>query len=306
MFSGFFQSLQSVPHLGEALSLVSALLWASSVVLFRIGGKNVHALAMNMFKSILSLVLLLPTLIILGQPLWLAVPWHHYALLIASGIIGIAISDTLFFWALNILGAELLAIVDCSYSPFVIGLSFLFINERMSSRQCLGVVLIVLAVVLITLKRTESSLPRRALFMGIGLGVLAMVTTAAGIVMIKPLLGRTSFLWASFVRMVGGTLSLAAFLSFHPARRKILAPLASLKNMKILIPASLLGSYLSQVIWMGGMKYTQASIASALNQLNTIFIFILAAIFLKERITALKLAAVTFAFAGAFLVSFPA
>lgn len=297
--------MQSLPHLGEVLSLISALLWASSVILFRIGGKNVHALGMNLFKSGLSLGLLLLTLVVLGQPLWLAVPWHHYALLIVSGIIGIAVSDTLFFLALKILGAELLAIVDCSYSPFVIGLSYLFIGERMNTWQSLGVGLIVLAVVLITLNKTESSLSRRALFAGIGLGVLAMFSTAAGIVMIKPLLNRTSFLWASFVRMAGGTLSLAAFLSFHPGRSTILAPLRKLKNLKILIPASLLGSYLSQVIWMGGMKYTQASIASALNQLNTIFIFILAAIFLKERITALKLAAVTLAFAGAFLVSFP-
>jgi drug/metabolite transporter (DMT)-like permease len=305
MFGDFLNSMQSLPHLGEVLSLVSALLWAFSVILFRIGGKKVHALGMNLFKSGLSLPLLFLTLAVLHQPLWLAVPWHHYVLLLVSGIIGIAISDTLFFLALNILGAELLAIVDCSYSPFVIGLSFLFIGERMNGRQSLGAVLIVLAVVFITMNRTESSLSRRALFTGIGLGVLAMLSTAAGIVMVKPLLSQTSFLWASFVRMAGGTLSLAAFLWFHPGRRTILEPLARLKNMKILVPAALLGSYLSQVIWMGGMKYTQASIASALNQLNTIFIFILAAIFLKEKITPLKLAAVIFAVAGALLVSFP-
>ncbi len=297
--------MQSLPHLGEVLSLVSALLWASSVILFRIGGKNVHALGMNLFKSGLSLGLLFPTLAVLHQPLWLAVPWHHYVMLLVSGIIGIAISDTLFFLALNILGAELLAIVDCSYSPFVIGLSFLFIGERMNAGQSLGAVLIVLAVFLITLKKSDSLLSRQALLTGIGLGVLAMFSTAAGIVMIKPLLSQTSFLWASFIRTAGGTVALAAFLSVHPRPKAILGPLLRLKNIKILIPASLLGSYLSLVIWMGGMKYTQASIASALNQLNTIFIFILAAIFLKERITPLKLAAVIFAFAGAFLVSFP-
>jgi len=56
---------------------------------------------------------------------------------------------------------------------------------------------------------------------------------------------------------------------------------------------------------MAGMKYTQASIASALNQLNTIFIFILAAIFLKEKVSTAKLAAIAMAFAGAFFVSYP-
>jgi len=306
MLSNFFNSMQSLPHLGEGLSLVSALLWAFSVILFRIGGKNVHALGMNLFKNVLSMVLLFLTLIVLGQPLWPALPWSHYLLFIASGIIGIAVSDTLFFLALNILGAELLAIVDCSYSPFVIGLSFLFIGERMNARQSLGAVLIVLAVILITQKKSEALLPRKMLLAGVGLGVLSMFSTAAGIVMVKPVLGETPILLASFIRMVGGTLSIAAFLSLYPRRRAVLEPLARLKNIKVLAPASVLGSYLSLVIWMGGMKYTQASVAAAINQLNTIFIFILAAIFLKERITPLKLAAVAFAFAGAFLVSFPA
>ena len=305
MLGDFFNSMQSLPHLGEGLSLVSALLWAFSVILFRIGGKSVHALGMNIFKNTLSLFLLFLTLIVLGQPVWPALPWSHYLLFIASGIIGIAISDTLFFLALNILGAELMAIVDCSYSPFVIGLSFLFIGERMNATQSLGAVLIVLAVILITQKRSDSLLPRKMLFTGIGLAILSMFSTAAGIVMVKPLLGGISFLLAGFIRMVGGTLSLAAFLSLHPRRRAILEPLARLKNIKVLVPASVLGSYLSLVVWMGGMKYTQASVAAAINQLNTIFIFILAAIFLKERITPLKLAAVVFAFAGAFLVSFP-
>ncbi len=305
MLSDFFHSLPGLPHLGEGLSLFSALLWAISVILFRIGGKNVHALGMNFFKNVLSVVLLCLTSIILGQPTFPALPWSHYLLFIVSGIIGIAVSDTLFFSALKILGAELLAIVDCSYSPFVIGLSYLFIGERMSGKQLLGAVLIVLAVFLITLKKSDAQLPRNMLFTGIGLGILSMFSTAAGIVMVKPVLGRTSILPASFIRMIGGTLSLAAFLWLHPRRKAILHPLVRLENIKILLPASVLGSYLSLVIWMGGMKYTQASIASALNQLNTIFIFILAAIFLKERITPLKLAAVIFAFAGAFLVSFP-
>jgi drug/metabolite transporter (DMT)-like permease len=75
--------------------------------------------------------------------------------------------------------------------------------------------------------------------------------------------------------------------------------------LTLLVPATVLSAYLSMVLWMGGMKYTQASIASALNQLNTIFIFILAAIFLKEKITPLKLICVALAFAGAMLVSIP-
>ncbi len=121
----------------------------------------------------------------------------------------------------------------------------------------------------------------------------------------KPVLPEASLFWASFVRMTGGTIGVGLYIAFHPRRRAIVNPLLSLRNMKVLAPASFLATYLSLVIWMGGMKYTQASIASALNQMGAIFIFILAAIFLKEKITLLKLTAVIIAFGGAILVSFP-
>jgi drug/metabolite transporter (DMT)-like permease len=51
------------------------------------------------------------------------------------------------------------------------------------------------------------------------------------------------------------------------------------------------------------MKYTLASVAAPLNQLNSIFIFVLAAIFLKEKVTKAKMAALVLATLGAFLVS---
>jgi drug/metabolite transporter (DMT)-like permease len=53
------------------------------------------------------------------------------------------------------------------------------------------------------------------------------------------------------------------------------------------------------------MKYARVSVAAALNQLNAIFIVILAAIFLKERLTPWKIVAVVLAFAGAYLASKP-
>jgi len=65
-----------------------------------------------------------------------------------------------------------------------------------------------------------------------------------------------------------------------------------------------LGAYLSTILWMGGMKFTKASVAGALNQTANIFIFIFAAIFLKEPITKVRLLAIILAIGGAFMVFF--
>jgi len=54
--------------------------------------------------------------------------------------------------------------------------------------------------------------------------------------------------------------------------------------------------------WVGGMKFTEVSRASLLNQLSTIFIFILATLILKERLTLRRVGAIALGFGGAILV----
>lgn len=291
-----------LPHIGEILSLLSAVFWAVSVILFRLAGNKVHPLVMNLFKNTLALALLALTAAVMGggPP---DIPPTVAAVFVLSGILGIALADWLFFTALVRLGAELTAIVDCAYAPFVIGLSFLFLGERMSAVQTAGVFLIIAAVVLITRKKAEERISRKALLSGVGIGIVSMFLTAGGIVMAKPYLAGTSVVWATLIRMAGGSAAGLLLWAAHPRRRELLRPLRQGANFRLLIPASIFGAYFSVIVWVAGFKYTQASIASALNQLNTVFVFILAAIVLKEKITPLKLIAVSLAFLGAVLVS---
>jgi drug/metabolite transporter (DMT)-like permease len=298
-------SLARLPFLGEGLSLLAALFWAGAIVLFRVVGRDIHPLAVNLFKNALAVVLLSTTVIVLGQPLVPALPIRVYAVFFLSGLLGIAVADTLVLVSLNKLGAEIFAIIDCGYSPFVIGLSFLFLGERLSFLQLLGAGLIVLAVLLVGRIKADAQIPRRDLLAGIAVGLASVLFMAAGIVMVKPWLSATPLLWSSLMRMVGGTIGVGLVVLVHPRRAILLRPLRSTRMLKLLVPASVLATYLSNLCWLGGMARTAASVASVLNQMSTIFIFVLAAIFLKERITPLKLAAVILAFAGAILVSVP-
>lgn len=295
--------LLSSPFLGEIMAVCAGLVWAFAVILYRTTGRAVHPLGLNLFKTALGSVLLAATILALRQPVFPGRPWSNYALLGASGIIGITISDTLFFACLNRLGAGLTGIVDCINIPFVILFSFVFIGERLTPRQFLGVVLILVAIVLVSVRKDAALPSRRDLLPGIGLGILAMITMAAGIVLIKPLLRQTPVLWATFVRSAFGFAALAVIIPFLRRRLRILRPLLVPANWKSMVPAAVLGSYLALAAWMAGMKFTQASVAAPLSQLNSVFIFILAAIFLKEKITGVKTAAVVLATLGAVLVS---
>ncbi|MGA2363042.1 MAG: DMT family transporter [Candidatus Aminicenantales bacterium] len=303
--TSFFHSLSGFHSLGEVLAIASGVVWAVAVILYKISGRTVHPLGLNLFKNIVAIGFTVPTMLILGESLFPAVPPKSVGLLLLSGFLGIAVSDTLFFYSLNRLGASLVAIVDCFYSPFVIGLSFLLLGERMAAWQLVGVALIISAVLAASRSNSGEPVPRKDLILGLIFGVLAMFFVAVGIVIVKPVLVTESLVWATLVRLVGGTVPLGLVIPLVPGRRAILKPLLDRANWKSMIPAAFFGSYLSLIFWMGGMKYAKVSVAAALNQLNTIFIVVLAALFLKERLTLWKVAAVVLAFVGAYFAATP-
>ena len=294
----------ATPYLGEALSILTAIIWAFAVILFKKSGETVHPLALNSFKNLLAMVLLVPTIWLTGETLMLQTSGRVYLILFLSGAIGIGIGDTLFFKSLNSLGAGLTAIVVCMYSPFVISFSYVWLNERLVLLQLLGAFFIITAILIATIQRGGKEITPKRIVYGVVYGVLASAAMAGGVVIMKPLLTEYSVIWVAQIRLVGGMLVLALVLLLHPRRRVIADSLIQTRNWQYTVGGSFCGAYLAMIIWIAGIKYTQASIASALNQTSTIFVFIFAALMLKEPMTLRKTIGIGLAFVGVFLVSF--
>lgn len=290
-------------YLGEVLSVLAAILWAFAVILFKKSGETVHPIALNLFKNLMAMVLFIPTMLMFGISLTTKMPEGYYFILFLSGVIGIGIGDTLFLKSLNLLGASLTGIVYCLYSPFTIILAYLWLGESLTILQVFGAFLIVSAVIIATYKKGGIQISRERILWGILFAVIANIAFAVGIVMFKPLLLKSPLLLATEVRLIGGIIALFLILLFHPSRKVIIRSLISKGSWYYTITGSFIGAYLSMIVWLSGMKYTQVSIASALNQTNIVFIFILAAIILKEPIDWKRSIGVTFAVIGAFFVS---
>lgn len=294
--------MTNLSNFGETLALTTAIVWAISVILFKKSGETASPLGLNLFKNTLTLLLIPPTMLVFGQPLFRPAPLNDYVLLMLSGVLGIGIADTLFFRSLNLLGAARSAIVDCLYSPVIIILSVFWLGERLTIAQAVGAFIIVSAVFTIGREKGLVQITRRQLIAGILLGATSMLAMGIGIVMIKPLLDRSPVLWTIEIRLIGAAVSLFILLGFCRERRKVVQSIMEAKGWKYMIPGSFLGTYIALMFWIGGMKYAPASIASALNQTSNIFIFVFAAIFLKESITRYKLIGMALAVIGVFLV----
>ncbi|MBI5060596.1 DMT family transporter [candidate division KSB1 bacterium] len=296
--------MATIPHFGELLALSTALIWAFAVILFKKSGETVHPIALNLFKNVLGAGLLVPTIWLFEGSFMTGLSVSEVNLLLISGALGIGIADTLFFMSLNRLGAALSSIVDCLYSPLVIAAAMIWLGERLRLWQVVGVVLIISAVLEATHTKQADHAVRRGLWWGVLWGVLAMAFMAVGIVMVKPLLETSSLLWVMEIRLLGGIATLLVILLFNRERLAILRSLLVRGGWGYMVSGSFVGAYLALFTWLAGMKYTQASQASALNQTSNVFVFVFAAIFLKERMTRQRVIGIGLAVVGVWLVTF--
>jgi len=292
---------------GEIFSFSCAFMWAGAVLLFRKSGDWISPIALNFFKGAVAILLLTLTLVIRRVPIIsFQYGWVVPITLLTSGVIGIGIADSIFFASLNRLGAGLSAIVDCMYSPFVVLSAFLYLGEPIHLMLLVAMGLMASAILICSFEPVlVSSDPaaRRRYLQGVYFGILSMMLMAIGIVLAKPALAVSDVWWASFVRMVGGEI----FLGLQVIIRKQVAEVRSTfrpsRQWAVSVPSAVLGSYMAMVFWIAGMKYTLAGKASILNQTSTIFLPILAAIFLKEPLTWRKGVAVLLGFVGAIVVT---
>jgi len=292
--------------LGEACALLAALVWSVSVVLFK-RSESVSPQAMNLFKNVTALLLLAVTMPVLG----LGIDWHRSSedwwRLALSGVLGIALADTLVFMALRRLGASLLAVVDCVYAPMIVALSVAFLHEPLSAKFLVGAVLVVVGVLIATSQGQRGGFgrqdrPRRRLWAGIGFGIAGFAAMAACVVIAKPALERGHLVEVTLIRLVAGVLAQLCWIAARPTEYATMQVFRPGPVWRTLLPASVLGSYVGMLLWLGGFKWTSASTASVLNQLTTVFTIVLAWIFLGERITGRRAVGGAVAIGGALVV----
>jgi len=292
-------------HSGEFYSLLSAVLWAVGVVLYRRSGEHLSPVALNLFKTGVGLFMFVVTMLLLGVPF---VPPERtiedWTLVIMSGAVGIGVADTLLFAGINRIGAGRFGVVGCVYSPFVVLSSLFLLHEPMPATLFIAMTLLGVAIVLGVWEPARASTreQKRRNCEGIALGMAAMFLTAVTIVIIKPVLDRSSVWWVSMIRIGAGFVVIVVHAVFSRHRQEIAGILKRPSTWRVALPAALFGTYLAFFFWNLGMKHTYTTTASVLNETSNVFILLLSWLFLRERLGPRQWLAIVLGFAGAVVV----
>lgn len=289
--------------MGLAAAILSAVSWSLGSILFSRLGKRLSADAMTAGKGVLSLVFLaIASVFTWDSGLDAEVVW----LLVLSGLLGIALGDTLFFSALKrITPHAVVTLMMCGHVLTVVGAVF-FLSERPTALAWVGIAF-VLAGVIVVLRNDAGGeedeggaegAPGRSRAAGIIFGLLSVCAMAASILVAKRALETAPTMQATFIRMASGTLCMMAFglVSGRLGRWG-----ESFRDAAL----SLRFAFAVCVITFGGFwlslyafKYAPVSVANTLLATEPIFVLVLSRVLLGTPVRGMAVAGSILTVAG--------
>lgn len=270
-----------VNAIGAIAALGSAASWSVGAVLFNRLGESLSSFAMTLVKGSMSVLLLAAMTLLVGG--YADIGFQAFGYLALSGLLGIAVSDTFFFSALKELGPRTIVLLMTLGQVFTVALAVTFLGERLRLYGLFGITLIVLGVTIgmfpgIT-ERGRSSLK------GIVFGLISVLSMSVSVILMKKGLAEVSTVYATFIRMLAGTVGM---LLAGIATRRLGIWVAPFREPRLIWQFSLAVC----VITIGGFwlavvafKYTSVAVANSLIATEPIFILPVSAIFLKEKVT---------------------
>ena len=286
------------------LSIIAASLWAITSLI------NKFVLSHEMRDPILAtiidganvFVLFIVASFIFGKGI--LIPFH---LIIVSLLAGFFYVSSAYFYYSAVKKGEISRITSfLSISPiFVLIFAFLFLNERLTMLNYLGIILVVSGSFLISIKKDHSKYIFSAAFF---VTIISALFIALRDLFFKFASLQIEVLSILFWIGVGsGLASLSLFVRHHPHVRK-----KSKQGIKHLILGRFIAS-VSLLIFFIAISLTSVSLVSALVKIEVLFVFIAATVlsyfhskFIKEKINSMiifqKLISIVLILAGIFFI----
>jgi len=193
-----------------------------------------------------------------------------------SGLVGVVIGDTFYFRSLQILGPRRALIMSCLSPLFATVLGIVFLDEILHVLVIVGILLTVTGVITVVADRradTEApGLMPGSFVAGIVAGVGSSVCQAVGGLFSAFGMKFCFPLEATFIRLLVAAIACGLFLFVtRDPKRTPFKTVFSWKFIRILVPATMLGTWMG--IWLSQVAYKHTALAVAQTLLATCPLF---------------------------------
>lgn len=262
---------------GELAALSAACLWAIASVVYGLLGKRIPPLQLNLIKGVIAIALLLITILVTRDVLP-QLEFLPLLFILLSGAVGIGIGDTVFFAALNQLGARRALLIETLAPPMSAIAASIFLNEILDPIAWCGILLTIVGIAWVVTERVSDSSDTSTsqLWKGISLGILAAAANSTGAILSRAAFSQTevSPLWAALLRLIAGFIIIIIWALLPSQKNRFFVKTVRLSKRILLscFIAAFLGTYLAIWLQQTAIKLTDVGIAATLMQTSPIFV----------------------------------
>jgi len=286
---------------GEIASLAAAASWAIGLSLFRGEVREIGALPVNLFKGVLGMAMFLACAALIGAPMGGA---RAQMMLMLSGLLGLALGDTLLFVALGELGAHRAALFG-SLGPVMTAIGgWVLLDERLSPWESAGILLASSGVAMVVYFRSAPGEPGHASTRGVVCGVASAICQAGGVLLSKQAMTEVHFLGAAALRLFAANLALIAVLLYRRQLSAVVRRMFEGRRALRMARATFFATFLGLGLMQLGIAETDSAVANALHSTTPLFTLPIGLFVLRERFGPLAILGSLVAVGGVFLLLF--
>lgn len=246
--------------IGALAAMAAALCWTLASSLWRALPTSLSAGQLNLLKNWLAVALLLP--LVWGRT-WPAAP-QPLLLLVLSGVLGIALGDSLFFAALRRLGTRRTLTLDAGGPAVTAVAGMVWLSERPSGLEWLGLALITVALVLAAARQRGAAVPAVQQLQGVAMALGALLCGSGGALLSRAALRDLAFdpLQSALVRLLAAALVLLPLLATLPRAQS--GPQPARRRWPLALLATLLGTTAGIALQQTALQQLPGGLAVAL------------------------------------------
>lgn len=292
-------------EVGEVAALVTSICWSLTSIQFTLAGRQIGSQAVNRFRLLLAVVVLLGVHTVLyGRPLPAGVDGTRWAWLGLSGLAGLLVGDGCLFQAFLLIGPRRSMLLMTLVPVISALLAWAWFGETIAWLQLLAIAVTMAGVGWVVSEQQGAAAPapadKKTYLLGVLFGLGGAAGQAVGLILSKQgLSDEFSALSATLIRML---VAAAAIWLLEAARGRLrgVRPSGWNRQTRLLIAGGVLtGPTLGVWLSMVAVQRAQVGVASTLMSLSPVMMLPLAYRILGERITARTIAGTVVALSGA-------